>query len=114
MIYWIKAKDGREYAVAYTQAVYMQLAMLEGVAMNNLNKMLSDFERWPVSRVMRFYWLAVKNGMRKAGKDWDVAEEDFIYWLDDDQTIMQQLSDALVNSIPEPDGKKPAAKQAKK
>lgn len=114
MIYWIKAQDGKEYAVAYTQAVYMQLAMLEGVAMNNLNKMLSEFERWPVSRVMRFYWLAVKNGMRKAGKDFDVAEEEFIYWLDDDDTIMAQLIDALTSSMPEAEGKKQTARQVKK
>lgn len=114
MIYWIKAKDGREYAVAYTQAVYMQLAMMEGVQMNNLNKMLATFDQWPIARVMRFYWLAIKNGMRKAGKDYDIKEEDFVYWLDDDDTIMDQLVAALVESMPASDGKKQTARQGKK
>jgi hypothetical protein len=113
-MYWIKGKDGKEYAVSFTQVVFMQLAMAEGVAMNNLPKMLNSFLEWPVGRVMRMYWLAVKNGMRKAGKDFTITEEDFIYWLDDDDTLMDQIVRAFNESMPGDDGEKKQTARQKK
>lgn len=113
-MYWIKGKDGKEYAVSFSQAAILRLTIMEGVAVNNMTKMLNSYEEWPISRVIRMYWLSVKEGMRKAGKEFNMTEDEFVDWLGDDETIWMQIVKAFEESNPQPDEKKPTARQVKK
>ena len=100
MTHWIKTQDGQEYAIRFTQVVYIQLSSMEDIPSNQIQKFLSGFASWPLSRVYRFYWLAFKNGSRKENKDFDMTEEDFMYWVNDDETIFPQILKAMELSSP--------------
>lgn len=104
--HWIKAKDGKEYPIRHTNGVMMQLAISEGIPSNQIQKFLSDFSSWPMGRVYKFYYLMFKYGAKKEGVEFDMDEEDFVMWVAEDETIMEQVLKIISATSPDPAKKK--------
>lgn len=107
--HWIKDKNGKEYSIRYSQVVGIQLASIEGIPANKIQKFLSSMGDWPIDRMFRLHWLAFKNGARKENREFDMSEEDFLYWLDDDETILPQVM--RINEASQPDPQKKTDKK---
>ena len=113
VLHWVKAKDGKEYPVVFSNYVGTQLAMREGVAVSDVHKLLSGFSKWTVTTLYRFYFFAFKAGALAAKTEFDLNEDEFVYWVTDgDETIMPQVQKIMTESQPD-DKKKPAAKDGK-
>lgn len=108
--HWIKSKDGREWPIRFSQSVTMQLAVDENVPANQISKFLSEFGSWPMGRVYKFYRLAFRAGARKENREFLMNDEDFIEWVSDDETIMEQIIKVMTASSPDPDTKKKAVR----
>lgn len=109
-VYYIKAKDGKEYPIRFSQSVAFQLAAEESVPMNKVAAFFADFQSWPIGRVYRYYILAFRAGARKAGGTFDMESADFVDWLDEDDTILEQIIKYMIASFPADEGKKKAVK----
>ena len=78
--------------------------------MNKVASFFSGFQSWPIGRVYRYYLLAFRAGARKDGKEFTMTDEEFIDWMGDDETIMEQIIKYMAASFPADDGKKKAVK----
>ena len=103
--HWVKTKEGKEYPIRFTQAVSMQLAIDEEVPANKIQEFLGDFGSWPMGRIYKFYRLAFRSGAKKAGIEFKMTDEDFIEWISEDETIMEQVLKFMIASKPEPQKK---------
>jgi hypothetical protein len=103
--HWIKAQDGKEYPVRFSNAIYTQLAIKEGVAANLISKFFSSFQSWPIERVYRFYYLAFRYGAKKENREFEMNEEDFVDFVAEDDTIMPQIMKIMAASNPDPQKK---------
>lgn len=103
--HWIKDSQGREWPIRFTQAVSMQLAVDEQIPANQIQKFLGGFASWPMGRVYKFYRLAFKSGAKKEGREFDMNDEDFIEWLSEDESIMEQVLSKMSASKPDPEKK---------
>ena len=107
MVYWVKGKDGREHPIRFTQGVLIQLAVLEGVSQNQFSKMLGAFADWPLERLFRLYFLMFKSGARAENKPFTMTEEEFVVWItEEDETMLEQILNAMNESQAQGEGKK--------
>jgi hypothetical protein len=110
--HWIKDSTGKTYPVRHSNGVIMQLAVSEEIPSNQIQKFLSGFASWPIGRVYKFYYFMFKSGAKKENVAFDMTEEDFVEWINDDETVMPQVLNIL--SATSPDQKKTAKVQAVK
>ena len=110
MTHWIKAKDGKEYPLSFTQLVYKQLANHYKVPQSQWGEFFNGIREWTADKVDMLYWLAFKNGAYKERRDFSITREEFEYWTDEDPTIMEQAAEAMIQSSPEGDEKKTVPK----
>lgn len=110
--HWIKDSEGKTYPVRHSNGVIMQLAVAEEIPSNQIQKFLSGFASWPIGRVYKFYYFMFKSGAKKEGVAFDMSEEDFVEWINEDDTIMPQVLNILTATSP--DQKKTVKNQAKK
>ena len=110
--HWLKTKDGKEYAVRFSNAIGIQLAVEQEIPSNKIQEFLSSFASWPIGRVYRYYYLAFRNGAKKEKVDFDLDMDDFIELIGEDETVMPQVLKIMEASYP--DAKKPEKEVKKK
>lgn len=113
IVHWIKAGDGKQYPIRFSQSARMQLAVAEKVPLNMLTKWLSGFASWEIGLVYKFYYYAFRDGAKKEGKEFEMTDEQFIDFIEEDPTIMEQIEAVMIASNPD-DPKKPMRKRTDK
>lgn len=106
IVHFIKAQNGKEYPIRFSQAARMQLAVAEKVPMNMLTKWLSSFASWDIGLVYKFYHYAFKDGAKKQGQEFNMTDEEFIDFMEEDPTLMEQIVEVMVASNPDESKKK--------
>lgn len=101
MLHWIKSSDGKEYPLKFSQSVINIFVAHEKVPANQVGTFLSGFGSWPMDRVYRFYHLAFKAGARNQNKEFDMTDDEFIEFLEDDPALFPQVIEAFSASNPE-------------
>jgi hypothetical protein len=112
--HWIKAKDGKEYPIRNTNGIIMQLAISEGVHSNQIQRWLSDFASWPLGRVYKYYWLMFRYGAKVEDIPFQMDEEDFVFWIGEDDTIMPQVHKVISATNPDAEKKSNQTRVGKK
>ncbi len=111
MTHWIKAQNKKEYPFRITQIVYKQLANHYKVPNSEFGKFFGDMANWLPEQIDMLYWLAFKNGAYVEKVAFDMTLEDFEYWTDADETIMEQAVAAMIQSTPDDQKKTPTKAQ---
>ena len=99
IVYWIKAKDGSTYPIRYNMTVFYQVATDCEIPSNKLQKFLASYDDWPLSRQYSLHRYALESGARKAGTQFNMSELDFMDWISDDDTILDQIMKFFIESL---------------
>ena len=99
IVYWIKSKDGKEYPIRYNMTVFYQVATDCEIPSNKLQKFLASYDDWPLSRQYSLHRYALESGARKEGKQFNMGELEFMDWVSDDDTILDQIMKFFIESL---------------
>lgn len=97
MYYDVKVK-GKAYPCNYGMAALSEFLDAEGLKLSDLSTFGQDMA---LSTALRLVYIGLKDGARKAKKEFNLSFEDVCDLVDDDQELITRCMEVFVKSMPQ-------------